>query len=91
MIHDTASTSTMHAIAAAREVADPEARRRGGSQHLTVYTSEQSHSSRGEGRDRDRHRAGERAPASLWTRNSACARTRWSEPMRATATRACSR
>src|ERR1700693_4547715 len=45
MIHDTASTSTMHAVAAAREVADPEARRGGGSQNLIVYTSEQSHSS----------------------------------------------
>src|SRR5579864_3909139 len=45
MVHDTASTSTMHAVAAAREMADPEARRRGGSQDLTVYTSEQSHAS----------------------------------------------
>jgi aromatic-L-amino-acid decarboxylase len=45
MIHDTASTSTMHAIAGAREMADPEVRRRGGSHNLTVYTSEQSHSS----------------------------------------------
>jgi aromatic-L-amino-acid decarboxylase len=45
MIHDTASTSSMHAIAAAREMADPEVRERGGSQHLTVYTSEQSHAS----------------------------------------------
>src|SRR5690348_9965052 len=44
MIHDTASTSTMHAIAAARELADPEVHRRGGSQNLIVYTSEQSHS-----------------------------------------------
>lgn len=45
MIHDTASTSSMHAVAAAREMADPEARLRGGSQNLTVYTSEQSHAS----------------------------------------------
>ena len=45
MIHDTASTSTMHAIAGARELADPEVRRRGGSHNLVVYTSEQSHSS----------------------------------------------
>jgi len=45
MIHDTASTSSMHAAAAARELADPEARIRGGSQHLTVYTSQQSHAS----------------------------------------------
>jgi aromatic-L-amino-acid/L-tryptophan decarboxylase len=45
MIHDTASTSTMHAIAAGRERADPDVHRRGGSQNLIVYTSEQSHSS----------------------------------------------
>jgi len=45
MIHDTASTSTMHAIAAAREMADPEVRRLGGSHNLTIFTSEQSHSS----------------------------------------------
>jgi aromatic-L-amino-acid decarboxylase len=45
MIHDTASTATMHAVAAAREAADPEVRRRGGSQNLTVYASEQAHSS----------------------------------------------
>jgi aromatic-L-amino-acid decarboxylase len=44
IIHDTASTSTMHAIAAARELADPEVHRRGGSQNLIVYTSEQAHS-----------------------------------------------
>jgi aromatic-L-amino-acid decarboxylase len=45
MIHDTASTSTMHAIVAAREMVDPEARERGGSQNLVLYTSEQAHSS----------------------------------------------
>ncbi|MDX2149197.1 MAG: pyridoxal-dependent decarboxylase [Bryobacteraceae bacterium] len=45
IIHDTASLSTMHAIAAAREAADPDARTRGGSQHLTLYTSEHAHSS----------------------------------------------
>ena len=44
MIHDTASTATMHAVAAARELADPDAHQRGGSQHLTLYTSEQAHS-----------------------------------------------
>ena len=38
LIYDTASTSSMHAIAAAREMA-------GGGEGLTVYTSEQSHSS----------------------------------------------
>ncbi len=45
MIHDTASTSTMHALVAAREVADPEARTRGSLPNLTVYTSEHAHSS----------------------------------------------
>jgi aromatic-L-amino-acid/L-tryptophan decarboxylase len=42
---DTASTSTMHAIAAAREFADPEVRVSGGSRDLILYTSEQAHSS----------------------------------------------
>ncbi len=45
VIHDTASTSTMHAIAAAREQADPEVRIHGGSRDLILYTSEQAHSS----------------------------------------------
>jgi aromatic-L-amino-acid decarboxylase len=45
IIFDTASTSTMHAIAAAREAADPECRTRGGSQDLVLYTSEHAHSS----------------------------------------------
>src|SRR5579872_6036213 len=45
LIYDTASTSSMHAIAAARELADPESRTRGTSRGLVVYTSEQSHSS----------------------------------------------
>lgn len=45
VIYDTASTSSMHAIAAARELADPEARSRGTSPGLILYTSEQSHSS----------------------------------------------
>lgn len=45
MIHDTASTSSMHAIAAAREFADPESRTHGNRPGLVVYTSEQSHSS----------------------------------------------
>jgi aromatic-L-amino-acid decarboxylase len=44
-ILDTASTSTMHAIAAARECADPEVRTSGGSRDLILYTSEQAHSS----------------------------------------------
>jgi aromatic-L-amino-acid decarboxylase len=45
LIYDTASVATMHAIACAREMADPEARTRGASPGLVVYTSEQSHSS----------------------------------------------
>jgi len=44
-IYDTASTSTMHAIAAARELADPGARVHGSNSGLVLYTSEQSHSS----------------------------------------------
>jgi aromatic-L-amino-acid decarboxylase len=43
LIYDTASTSSMHAIAAARELADPEARTKGATRGLTVYTSAQSH------------------------------------------------
>ena len=45
IIYDTASVSTMHAIAAAREMVDPEARTRGGNGRLTLYTSEHAHSS----------------------------------------------
>jgi len=45
MIHDTASTASMHAIAAARQAADPQSRARGNSPGLVVYTSEQAHSS----------------------------------------------
>lgn len=45
IVYDTASISTMHAIAAAREKADPEARTRGASPGLVLYTSEQAHSS----------------------------------------------
>jgi aromatic-L-amino-acid decarboxylase len=45
LIYDTASTSSMHAIAAAREAADPESRTKGSRPGLVVYTSEQSHSS----------------------------------------------
>src|SRR5882724_269985 len=44
-IFDTASISTMHAIAAAREFADPEVRTSGGSRDLILYTSEHAHSS----------------------------------------------
>jgi aromatic-L-amino-acid/L-tryptophan decarboxylase len=45
IIYDTASISSMHAIAAAREMADPEVRTRGNTGHLVMYTSEHSHSS----------------------------------------------
>ena len=45
IVYDTASISTMHAIAAAREAADPEARTRGARPGLTLYTSEHAHSS----------------------------------------------
>jgi aromatic-L-amino-acid decarboxylase len=45
IIHDTASTSTMHALAAARDFVDPDSRKRGVRGDLTVYTSEQAHSS----------------------------------------------
>ncbi len=45
IIYDTASTSTLHALAAARESADPDARRRGVASRMTVYCSEQAHSS----------------------------------------------
>jgi aromatic-L-amino-acid/L-tryptophan decarboxylase len=45
LIYDTASTGSMHAIAAARQAADPESRTRGTARGLVVYTSEQAHSS----------------------------------------------
>ncbi len=45
IIYDTASISTLHGIAAARERADPDARRRGGDGSLTLYTSCHAHSS----------------------------------------------
>jgi aromatic-L-amino-acid decarboxylase len=45
LIYDTASTSSMHAIAAAREAADPESRTKGTARGLVVYASEQAHSS----------------------------------------------
>ena len=44
-ILDTASTSTAHAIAAARHRADPESRDRGADGSLRMYTSEYAHSS----------------------------------------------
>ena len=45
MIFDTASVGSLHAIAAAREFADPEARARGSRGDLVLYTSDQAHSS----------------------------------------------
>ena len=45
MVYDTASVSTMHAIAAARELAAPDIRTNGGAPNLVLYTSDQSHSS----------------------------------------------
>jgi aromatic-L-amino-acid decarboxylase len=43
--YDTASTSSMHAIVAAREFVAPEARTEGARGDLTLYTSDQAHSS----------------------------------------------
>jgi aromatic-L-amino-acid decarboxylase len=45
MILDTASTSSLHAILGARELAAPEARVSGGHPPLTLYLSEHAHSS----------------------------------------------
>lgn len=45
IIYDTASVSSLHAIAAAREMAAPEFRENGSQPNLVLYTSEQSHSS----------------------------------------------
>jgi aromatic-L-amino-acid decarboxylase len=45
IIYDTASVATVHAIAAAREMADPSIRTQGGGQGLTLYCSEHAHSS----------------------------------------------
>jgi len=45
LIHDTASTSTLHAIMAAREFASPETHATGRQPALILYTSEQAHSS----------------------------------------------
>ncbi len=45
MILDTASVGAIHAIAAAREAADPDAHRRGHTRPLILYASEQAHSS----------------------------------------------
>jgi aromatic-L-amino-acid decarboxylase len=45
IIYDTASTSTMHALICAREFKQPESREEGYLGKLTVYTSDQAHSS----------------------------------------------
>jgi aromatic-L-amino-acid decarboxylase len=45
MILDTASTSTLHAVAAARAAIAPETREFGAPHDLVLYTSEQAHSS----------------------------------------------
>jgi len=45
VIHDTASINTFHAMAAAREAAFPEFRVEGAQAGLTLYASEQAHSS----------------------------------------------
>jgi aromatic-L-amino-acid decarboxylase len=45
IIYDTASISTLHAIAAARDMADPSARTEGAHPDLILYTSQESHAS----------------------------------------------
>src|SRR5512146_1265278 len=45
IIYDTASISSLHAVAAARELAAPEARVNGSPAGLVMYTSAESHSS----------------------------------------------
>lgn len=49
IIYDTASIATMHAIAAAREMADPKCRTEGASSNLVMYCSEHAHSSNEKG------------------------------------------
>ena len=44
-IYDTASVGSMHALAAARQAADPDSRAKGMPSDLVVYASEQAHSS----------------------------------------------
>src|SRR5690348_16175913 len=45
IVHDTASTSSMHAVVCAREMVAPEARTEGSRGDLVLYTSDQSHMS----------------------------------------------
>ena len=68
IIYDTASIGTMHAIAAAREIADPESRRKGNSGRLAMYISEHANFSvekagmtLGIGQDNIRHIASDEA------------------------------
>ena len=70
MILDTASTSTLHALAAARAAIAPETRDAGAPHDLIVYTSDQAHSSVEKGamalgfgqRERTSYRYGRRVP-----------------------------
>ena len=77
IIYDTASVSSMHALVAARELAEPEARVEGSKPGMTFYTSAGIAFLDRKGRHRHRHRAEERAQESRWTPNSACVPTRW--------------
>eukprot|EP00906_Rhabdomonas_costata_P016344 RCo023444 len=45
IIYDTASVSTMHALVCARELVAPQMREEGANNNLTVYCSDQAHSS----------------------------------------------
>ena len=45
IIYDTASVSSLHALACAREMADPNARVNGSTPNMVLYTSQESHSS----------------------------------------------
>jgi aromatic-L-amino-acid decarboxylase len=45
IIYDTASVASLHAVACAREMADPAARVNGSTPNLVLYTSQESHSS----------------------------------------------
>ena len=71
IVYDTASIGTMHAIAAAREQAAPESRIKGAQRGLTLYASEQAHSSVEKGAIA--LGIGRRMCARFrWTRSSAC-------------------
>jgi aromatic-L-amino-acid decarboxylase len=88
IIYDTASTSSMHAIAAAREMADPEARTLGASRGLTLYCSEEAHSSIEKGAIAIG--IGSKTCARFrWTPISACVPRRWRPPWRRISRPAC--